>query len=91
MEITKELNILLLDKFNVEVAQIAKGIFLRMEDYEEDDIADALSQAMDEELIYTEDLWSIMAYYTTPQEANFNEAMDEFYNDLLDILYKVNA
>lgn len=87
MEITKELNILLFNKFNDFVAQIAKGIFERMEAPTEEE----LRQAMDDELIYTEDLWKIMAYYQTPCEANFSEAMEEFYDDLLDILYKVNA
>ena len=91
MEITKDLNILLLDKFNVFVAQIAKEIFLRMGEYEEEDTEEALQYAMDDELIYDDDLWQIMRYYQRPCEANFDEAMEEFYNDLLDILYKVNA
>lgn len=87
MEITKELNILLFEKFNVFVAQIAKGIFEVMEDSTEEE----LRYSMDIELIYDEDQWEIMKYYQRPNEANFDEAMDEFYNDLLDILYKVNA
>lgn len=91
MEITEELNILLFDKFNVFVAQIAKGIFERMEDCTEDEIEDELQYAMDDELIYDEDLWEIMKHYQLPQDANFDEAIEEFYNDLLDILYKVNA
>ena len=57
----------------------------------EEPTEEELKYARDLELIYTEDLWTIMAYYQTPQEANFSEAMEEFYNDLLDILYKVNA
>ena len=91
MEITKEMHLLLWDKFNLKVCEIAEAIIERMEDYEGDNLEEALQSAMDDELIYTEDLWAIMAYYTTPQEANFDEAMEEFYNDLLDILYKVNA
>ena len=91
MEITKEMHLLLWDKFNLKVCEIAEAIIERMEDYEEDNLEEALQSAMDDELIYTEDLWAIMAYYTTPQEANYDESMNEFYNDLLDILYKVNA
>ena len=87
MEITKDLNILLFNKFNVFVAQIAKGIFERMEEPTEEE----LQQAMDDELIYDEDLWEIMKYYQRPTEANFSEAINYFYSDLLDILYKVNA
>ena len=91
MEITKDLRLLLWDKFNLKVCEIAEAIIERMEEVSKDEIVDELQYAMDLELIYTEDQWSIMAYYQTPQEANFNEAMEEFYNDLLDILYKVSA
>ena len=87
MEITKEMNLLLWDKFNLKVCEIAESIIERMEEPTEEE----LQQAMDDELIYDEDLWEIMKYYQRPNEANFNEAMEEFYNDLLDILYKVNA
>lgn len=91
MEITKNLHLLLWDKFNLKVCAIAESIIERMEDCTEDEIEDELQYAMDLELIYDEDLWVIMAYYQRPSEANFDEAMEEFYNDLLDILYKVNA
>ena len=91
MEIKKDLELLLWDKFNLKVCAIAEEIFERMEYYEEEDIEEALRQAMDDELIYDDDLWEIMKYYQRPNEANFNEAMDEFYNDLLEVLYKVNA
>ena len=87
MEITKKLNILLLDKFTITVANIAKAIIERMEEATEEE----LQQAMDDELIYDDDLWEIMKYYQRPNEANLDEAMEEFYNDLLEILYKVNA
>ena len=91
MTIKKDVKLLLLDKFTIPVADIAEAIFERMRDYEEEDIEEALSQSMDDELIYDEDLWEIMKYYQRPTEANFNEAMEEFYNDLLEILCKVNA
>lgn len=90
MEITKEMNLLLWDKFNLKVCEIAESIIERMEEPTEEE----LRQAMDDELIYTEDLWKIMTYYQTPQEANLSEAMELFYSDLLEILYilyKVNA
>ena len=91
MEITKDLHLLLWDKFNLKVCEIAEAIIERMEEVSKDEIEDELQYAMDLELIYTEDQWAIMAYYQTPQEANFDEAMEEFYDDLLEILYKVNA
>ena len=95
MTIKKDVKLLLLDKFTIPVADIAEAIIERMEEYEEEEeMEEALQNAMDDELIYTEDLWTIMAYYQTPQEANFSEAMELFYGDLLEILYilyKVNA
>ena len=87
MEITKELHTLLWDKFNLKVFEIAELIFERMEEPTEEE----LQYSMDTELIYDEDLWEIMKYYQRPNEANYEGAMEEFYNDLLDILYKVNA
>lgn len=88
MEITKELEKLCIEKFGFsEVCKTAQSIFERMEEPTEED----LNQSIDDTLIYYCDQWEIMKHYQNPQEANFYEAMDEFYNDLLDILYKVNA
>ena len=90
MEITKEMNLLLWDKFNLKVCEIAESIIERMEEPTEEE----LWQAMDDTLIYYDDQWEIMKQYQNPKEANFNEAMMEFYDDLLEILYilyKVNA
>lgn len=87
MEITKELNKLCIEQFGMcEVCLTAKSIFERMEEPTEEE----LHQAMDDELIYDEDLWEIIKYYQRPCDANFYEAMDEFYNDLLDILQAYN-
>lgn len=91
MEITKDLELLLFEKFTYAVSDIAKSIFERVQDYEEEDLEDALQYAMDDELIYDDDLWQIMRYYQRPCEANLSEAIELFFNDLLDILYKVNA
>ena len=87
MDITKDFQLLLWDKFNSKVCAIVESIFERMEEPTEEE----LQYAMDLELIYDEDLWEIIKYYQRPNEANYDEAMEEFYNDLLDILYKVNA
>ena len=83
MEITKELQKLCFEKFGFgKVCETVESIFERMEGPTEE----GLRQAMDDELIYDEDLWEIMKYYQRPSEANFYEAMDEFYNDLAEIL-----
>ena len=90
MTIKKDVKLLLLDKFTIPVADIAEVILERMKEYEEEEeMEEALSYAMDDELIYDDDLWEIMKYYQRPNEANFSEAMELFYGDLLEILYKI--
>ncbi len=90
MEITTTLHLLLLDTFTIEVFEIAKAIFERMEDYKEDDTEEALENAMEDELIDSSDMWTIMEYYQDPLDANFNEAKEEFYFELLQVLEKFN-
>ena len=88
MTITKDLKKLLFDCFGLDaVGATAEAIFERMEEPTEEE----LFQAIDDQIIYYVDQWEIMQFYQTPQEANFNEAIELFTNDLLDILYKVNA
>ena len=83
MKITKELEKLCFEKFGFgEVEKIAELIIERMEAPTEED----LQQAIDDSLIYYDDQWEIMKHYQLPQEANFDEAMEEFYNDLVEIL-----
>ena len=41
-----------------------------------------LYQALDDELIYTEDQWNIMKYYCSPESADLDEAIDLFMDDL---------
>ena len=91
MEFKKDLELLLFEKFTYGVSDIAKSIFEIMEEVSKDEIEDELQYAMDIELIYDDDLWQIMRYYQRPCEANLSEAIELFYNDLLEILYKVNA
>ena len=47
-----------------------------------DEAFDNISDALNDELIYTADQWTIMQEYQTPEEANFFDAYDSFYNDL---------
>lgn len=87
MEITEKLNKLCIEQFGIcEVCLTAKSIFERMEELTEEE----LQQAMDDELIYYKDQWEIIQYYQNPREANFDEAMNNFYDDLLDVLQTYN-
>ena len=71
------------DYYGRTVAEIALNIFERMEELTEED----LQQAVNDELIYKSDLWAIMEFYQDPQDANFDNAMDSFYEDLLGIMW----
>ena len=83
MKITKNLETLLIEKFGFgEVEKIAEIIIERMEAPTEEE----LQQAIDDSLIYYDDQWEIMKHYQNPEEANFNEAIEEFYEDLAEIL-----
>ena len=71
------------DYYGRPVAEIALNIFERMEEPTEEE----LQHAIDDELIYYNDLWAIIEFYQSPREANFEKAMDEFYEDLLYIMW----
>ena len=54
-----------------------------------DEAFEALYDALNDELIYTADQWNIMQEYQTPDEANFNEAYEMFYEDLCRHFYEI--
>lgn len=69
-----------------EISNIARRILERI-DEDETDASEAVSQAMDDELIYTEDQWAVIAYYSDPSDPkNLSEACEEFFGDLLECI-----
>ena len=67
-----------------EMAGLAEGVLNRIEaDDLKDDPYEAVWQAMDDELIYTADQWTMIQYYCTPQNADYDNAWEEFQNDLM--------
>lgn len=62
-----------------ELYDIAYGILERMETNDDDE----LYYAMDSELIWTHTQWTIMMEYQSPQDANWESAIEEFTNDLM--------
>lgn len=54
-----------------------------------DEAFESLYDALNDELIYTADQWTIMQEYQTPDEANFNEAYEMFYEDLCRHFYEI--
>lgn len=54
-----------------------------------DEAFESLYDALNDELIYTADQWTIMQEYQTPDEANYNEAYEMFYEDLCRHFYEI--
>ncbi len=61
---------------------------LNLEEFEDADAAkaEAIRIAIDEGLIYTDDQWTIMRYFQTPDMANLYEAIEALTGDLLKVL-----
>lgn len=69
-----------------EMSGVARNVLERVYDNDDEtDAGEAVSQAMDDELIYTEDQWTVIAYYSDPESPkSFSEACEDFFNDLLE-------
>lgn len=73
--------------FSGDFAGIAENVLSRIDaDEIEKDAYEAVLQAMDDELIYTEDRWAIMMEYQTPEEADFNLAWEAFADELMECI-----
>ena len=71
-----------------EMSDVARNVLERVYDNgDETDAGEAVSQAMDDELIYTADQWTVIAYYSDPSDPkSFSEACEEFFGDLLECI-----
>lgn len=71
-----------------ELVDIIENVINRIDfdEVDDDDLYDAIMTAIDDELIYSEDQWEIMKQYQSPQDASWEEAIDEFYNDVYAIV-----
>lgn len=59
---------------------------LEKEDFLKEDYWDELQQAMDDEMIYTEDQWKMIELYCNPQDASFDFAWEYFQSDLGEVV-----
>lgn len=75
-------------RFEDKFFDVVKDVIDRIdfENINEDNIDDYVWNEIDNSLIYTEDQWTVMAHYQSPEDANFNEAMDEFTEDIRSIV-----
>ena len=74
-----------------DVAEIAEEVYKRciLDAQDLEEARDSLPEALDLEMIYTARQWAIMQEYQTPDEADYNEAYEEFLETLYDHFYEV--
>lgn len=65
------------------ITPIIENILDRVENPNDDE--DILT-SLDDELIYYDDQWIVLQEYQSPQEANWNEAIEQFICDLFSIV-----
>lgn len=58
--------------------------YLNNEEY--DDLDTAIMEEVDRKLIYYDDQWEMMRVYQTPQNANYNMALEMFVEELYSII-----
>lgn len=61
-----------------------------LERVEEGSSYEQLYNAIDEEMCYTQDQWTVMMFYQTPQEASLENAFDSLYGDVCALARKLN-
>lgn len=69
---------------NLDAAEVAADILGRMDSNSDE----SLMQAIDDGLIYTSDCWRVLAAYCTPQDANWDTAIEAFTDDLFQCVAK---
>lgn len=66
--------------YSLVISELIYDVIDRIDDINNDD---ELIDSINDTIIYYDDQWDIMRhyFYGEPEKANFNDAMDEFYND----------
>jgi hypothetical protein len=70
---------------NMKVLAVAENVIDRIEGFEREDLFDEICQAVDDELIYTEDQWDIISNYIDPADignVSFCDIINEFIEDI---------
>lgn len=65
---------------------IVASILDRVENFEDDE---DINQAINDELIFTAEQWTVIMHYCTPQDANFYDAIDDLTSDIYSLCSKI--
>ena len=80
------------DSYNWDYKGIIESIIGRIENIfteDEDELYEEISYAIDDELIYYKDQWIVLQEWCTPIEANWNEAYNSLYADVLAVVESI--
>jgi len=58
---------------------------------DEDELYEDIYSSIDEEMIYTQDQWTIIEYYCMPQDASFDNAFSDFQDDICALVRKIKG
>lgn len=68
---------------------VSRAIDYDIDEINEDNVDEYVKQAMDDGLIYYDDEWLMLKAYCNPKKANYNDAYDELYTDLVNIITNI--
>lgn len=86
---TYEINYSRIHMSDYNMGCLAEHIFedmLGYDDMDDDNMTDYLYDSINDNLIYYDDMWNVLKCYCSPEEADWNYAVDEFTNELLDCI-----
>ena len=91
MTINEQLKIKIRNEFGYsDIIGVVEAIISRIEGlYDINDLYEAISQAIDDELIYYDDQWEVLKYYFSPTDLDlsFGKAIEFLIDDIYKILY----
>lgn len=71
-----------------EFLDVIASILGRVDDFSSDE---DIWQAIDDELIYTYDQWTVLEHYCTPQDANWEVAFESLCGDVFGVCAEING
>ena len=68
--------------------QIVIDVVESMNNGDYEDLTDCINDTLDNSLIYYKDQWDVLQDFCTPQDANWDYAMDELYSLIYSAIYE---
>lgn len=90
MEYNSDINVIydVFGSYTGEFVDLVEDMMDRVECNSEDELSDAVLDAINDGLIYYADEWTVLKHYCTPQDANWETAVSSFTDDLINYAYQ---